>query len=834
MAIEAGRDFAAAARPQRGLLLRLFAGAASSRAAAPASSAGLAQPAGAAAAFSSALARAAAVEAGRGTGFVAFTVAAGAGAACYFSLPAEPPAALLALLLAFSALLAFAAAPGLPRAAALMLAALALGACAGAFETWRMATPMAGAEITTRVTGRLVALEEREGGRARLTIDVTATERPTLRFAPSRIRVTARAMPETLLPGMSVTGVVRLLPATGPVRPGGYDFSFHSYFAGIGASGFFLTPPEEGPKLAAAGLAQDISAAVERFRETLADHIRARIDGPEGEIAAALVAGVRGGITEADNEALRRTGLAHFISISGLHMALVAAIVLVAVRSGLAAFPLFASRHPVKKIAAGAALLAISGYIVISGQEVAAVRSFLMFAVMLVAVLFDRAALTMRNLALSALIILAVAPHEVMGPSFQMSFGATAALIAAYGWQAQRRRAAPAQRRAETGPVIGAGRFLLVFFGGLAATSLIAGFATAVFGVWHFQRVSPLSLAANLAAMPVISAVIMPSAVAGSLLVPLGLDAPFFSAMGWGLRLVMAVAHWFSARSPLDAVGTIPAAALLLLTAALVVATVASTAPLRLLALPLLAGGLLAAAMRDTPDLLVSEDGRLVAMAMADGRLAVNRPRPAAFTLGNWLYATAAAGVARPERRAAHPADNTGGPVATVDAGASTEASAAMPVLPHAVEEHAFRCTAAGLCIARHQSGAAVAHVPAAAMAAGLCAGAAVIVIDDATAANPCIEEGAALVLTKRDLALRGSAALWLGEGAVRPHLAFAIGEQARAWHDQRRFSRAARGLPPYRRQPTGRSGAQGQGAQGQNVGGGTSADAPVADLSGD
>src|SRR5690606_28839658 len=122
--------------------------------------------------------------------------------------------------------------------------------------------------------------------------------------------------------------------------------------------------------------------------------------------------------------------------------------------------------------------------------------------------LFDRAALTMRNLAVSAFIILAVAPHEIMGPSFQMSFGATAALIAAYAWHSERRRAVPASLAAEVGMAWRAGRFVVLFLGALAATSLIAGLATTVFGVWHFQRVSPLALAANLAAMPVVSVVV--------------------------------------------------------------------------------------------------------------------------------------------------------------------------------------------------------------------------------------------------------------------------------------------------------------------------------------
>ncbi len=704
-----------------------------------------------------------ATEAERGTGIVAFTVLFAAGAAVYFALPTEPPAWWLATAL-LVAVAAAVCARGAGRASAILVLALSLGAAAGAFETWRTATKMLGGDINTRLTGRVVAVEERGGGRARVTLDVVATERPTLRYAPDRVRVTARSLPESLLPGDVVRGAVRLLPPTGPVRPQAFDFSFETYFSGIGASGFFLTEPVAVQTGAQPGFATRLAASVERFREGLADHIRARIAGSEGEIAAALIAGVRGGIPEEDNEALRRTGLAHFISISGLHMALVAAIVLFAVRGGLALFPLFASRHPTKKYAALAALAATGFYLVISGQQVAAQRSFIMFAVMLVAVLFDRAALTMRNLALSALAILAVAPHEVMGPSFQMSFAATAALIASYAWFAERRRAWPQQYSgAEPGRMARAVRWALLFLGGLAATSLIAGAATAIFGVWHFQRVSPLGLLANLGAMPVVTFVVMPAALAGSLLTPLGLDAPFFALMGWGLSVVMDVARFLSERTPLDAVGAIPASAVVTLTAALALGSIATTRSLRLLSLPLLAVGLGMAAARGLPDVLISEDGRLVAVLGRDGRLAVNRNRPSAFTTENWLHALAAGAVVKPGKRA--------GP-------------------------GAFQCDG-GLCLATHDSGAVVAHAGDAASAQGACGQAVLIVIDDATASLEC--PGAAVV-TKRDLALRGSASIVLHGADALPSIAFAIGPSPRIWHDQRRFSREARGLAPYRR----------------------------------
>jgi competence protein ComEC len=492
-------------------------------------------------------------------------------------------------------------------------------------ETWRAGTRMLGGEISTRLTGRVIEMEHQPNGRVRLTIDVIATEDPMLRYAPERVRVSARTVPAGVRSGTVVSGVARLQPPTGPVRPGSYDFSFESYFNGIGASGFFLSGPAPVDPPAPPTLAARFSAAVKNARATLAGRIRDRIGGVEGEIAAALVVGVRAGIPESVNEAMRRSGLAHILSISGLHMALVAATIMAALRGGMALFPEFSSRRPVKKYAAFISLVAIAAYLFISGGEVAAQRSFIMLAVMLTAVIFDRAALSMRNLAIATILVVAWSPHEAVGPSFQMSFAATVALIGAYSaWSERRRRPG--------GPPRGAFPFRVARKGlshvtGLVMTSLIAGAATTLYGAYHFQRVSPLSLGANLAAMPAVSGIVMPFAVMGMVAMPFGLDGPFFDIMGKGITAMIAVAEWFSQRSPIDGVCIIPPAAVVILTVALVVATLFTTW-LRLAAVPLLALGLLSIAGREIPDVLISEDGRVVALRLDDGA-ACGGPRSA-------------------------------------------------------------------------------------------------------------------------------------------------------------------------------------------------------------
>ena len=585
----------------------------------------------------------------RGTAFILIPVFLALGAIAYFSLGREPgflPLAAGALCLA-----AIVAATRSRPAVNLALAAILLcilGAVVAKVETWRAGTKMLGGEITTQLTGRVAAIEHLATGRVRLTIDVTGTARPVLRYAPDRVRVSARKIPAGIEAGSAVTGLVRLMPPSGPVRPDSYDFSFESYFDGIGASGFFLRGPQLASASGPAPPSALFHASVERARNTIATRIRDRIGGAEGEIAAALVVGVRAGIPEDVNEALRRAGIYHIISISGLHMALVAGTIMGLLRAGFALFPDFSSRRPVKKLAAALAIFGLAAYLFISGAEVAAQRSFIMLAVMLTAVLFDRAALTLRNLAISAVVVILISPHEVTGPSFQMSFAATAALVGAYAAWSDYRLRRPSQapaNRTLSGRIFRKG---LLAAAGLAVTSIVAGGATAIYAAWHFQQMPSLGLLTNLTAMPVVSVVVMPFAVLGTLAMPFGLDGPFFDVMGMGLAATIAIARWFSERSPVDVVGLVPPSAVIMLTVALLIATVCTTW-LRAAALPVAFAGLLLLVDRPHPDLFVSEDARLVGLAIGDGRVAVNRARPNEFTIDNWKRALLAETLVAPE-----------------------------------------------------------------------------------------------------------------------------------------------------------------------------------------
>ncbi len=750
--------------------------------------------------------RAIGMEVDRGVGFIFIPVCLAFGVILYFSLAREPALTILGACFSALAVVAFLTrhSPALQTAAFAALL-IVVGLALAKVETFRAGTKVIGGEISTRLTGAVVEVENLASGRVRLTIDITATERPVLRYAPDRVRVSARSIPEGIEPGASVTGIVRLMPPSGPVRPDSYDFSFNSYFDGIGASGFFMKGPERAVELGPASLSARFRASVERARNAVAQRIRRHIPGAEGEIAAALVAGVRAGIPDDVNEALRRSGLYHIISISGLHMALVAGTIMGLMRGAFALFPEFSSRRPVKKYAASVALAGLAAYLFFSGADVAAQRSFIMLAVMLTALMVDRAALTMRNLAISAIVVIVLSPHEVVGPSFQMSFAATAALVGAYAAWSDWRSGRPLQRPPDRYLVSSSFRKIAVIAIGLAATSLIAGGATSVYSAYHFQQVSSLGLFANLSAMPIVSIAVMPFAVLGVLAMPFGLDGPFFYVMGEGLTLTVAIARWFSERSPLDAVGLVSPRAVIVLSVALLIATICTTW-LRVAALPVALAGLLLLPQQSSPDLLISEDGRLVGLAIGNGQMAVNRTQPNEFTTENWQRALQSEILVKPKMRRA------AGALLEPETQSESGSDALRSETQHRIGS-AFICED-GLCLATHTSGAIVAHAVDAITAARACDTASVIIVDDATAKSVCGRKRI-LIVTKRDLARRGSAAVTFayatsgasessnpGPRRVKASVSYAIGQPYRPWHDQRRFSREARGMPPYQRKP--------------------------------
>jgi ComEC/Rec2-related protein len=693
-----------------------------------------------------------------GTSFHLLPVYMGLGAIVYFTLATEPAYLSIAIILLTSLGASLITSNRRPlRYALIAIATVAAGMLFAKVETINRQTILLGEQISTRVTGRIISLEATARGQ-RAVVEVLATERPQLKFQPERIKVTLRRAPEGLAASDGIKALFLLRPPSGPVRPGSYDFGFDSYFDRIGASGVSLSPVER-VEIPAPGALRQVLFWFERQRVAIAGIIRGHVGGQSGEMSAALITGLGGGISAETNEAMRVSGLAHITSISGLHMALVAGAVMTMIRVILALFPNLASRYPIKKFAASCALFAAFIYLLLSGGGVATVRSFIMLAVMLIAVLFDRPAITMRNLAIAAIIILAFAPHEIMGPSFQMSFAATAALIAGYrvysDWRLKRSANVPVHATWMQNAARMSGLFVL----GILATSLVAGLATAIYSAYHFNRIAPMGLIANLIAMPAVSIIVMPMALLSVLLMPLGLEAGPLWLMGKGVDFMLAVADWSAGLSAAGDVGAIPAVSFALFTSALLAFCLSNTR-LRLVSVPI---GLLALELvvaRTVPDIAISEDAKLIAVRQEGGRLAVNRPRPNRFTFENWQRAF----------------------------GSQTGDG----------ENEVFKCEN-GFCLTSGGSSVKIGHLIDKARFEEACGAVELLVITFPIDGNRCTDQGAYLI-TARQLARRGAAEVRIADsdGTPRFEVTHAIESLERPWQRHRLFSRAARNMEPY------------------------------------
>lgn len=593
----------------------------------------------------------------RGAVFLLTAIMAGIGAVYYFGLAREPywiELAIPAFLLGW--LLILLRDTLIRRVSLVLILSFITGMAAAKWETQRYATTMLGSAVSTVLTARIVSLEQEaeengKAGRWRIVADVLATEKPHLRYAPQRLRLSARDLPAMSETGSILKGAVRLRSHGGPVRSGQYDFAFHGFFRGHGGNGFYLGTPEivENDAISEPqekSWSASIEAMIGRLRALIGGRIMQALNGEEGAVAAALISGQRAGISEATNEALRIAGLAHILSISGLHLALAAGIVMVSVRGLAGLFPSLSLYYPVKKIAALISLFSSGFYLALSGADVAAQRSFIMLAVMLCAVIMDRKALTLRNLAIAALFSILVTPHEILGPSFQMSYSATGALIAGFAWVKLRKRQNPEKMERQTGLFHTIWRWLI----GIIATSLLAGTASGLYAAFHFNNMAPLGMLGNALALPVISVLIMPFAVIALLLMPLGLEWLPLQVMGIGIELVKWIAHFVAQLSPDLIPGLLPALVLLLWTAAMLSAMIL-TSHLRLISLAFLGAGFVSLVTTDLPDIIISEDARLVAVRQ-NNILYVNRPRPAAFTTDNWRKAYTIAEVSVPDKKA--------------------------------------------------------------------------------------------------------------------------------------------------------------------------------------
>ncbi|MFQ3623141.1 MAG: ComEC/Rec2 family competence protein, partial [Acetobacteraceae bacterium] len=408
--------------------------------------------------------------------------------------------------------------------------------------------------------------------------------------------------------GRGHTGAALLQTPAPPATPGGFDFQRVAFFDRLGGVGFALAPAQRVATADATGLGLMLA----RLRQDIITAARASLPGAEGAVAAALLTGQRQAIPPTVMEDLRRSGLAHLLAVSGLHVGIVAGLAFVLVRLALGLWPGALLRLPVKKIAALCGIAAGFGYMLLTGSQVPMRRALAMAALLALAVLVDRRGSALRALAIAAAVVLLLQPEALLGPSFQMSFAAVLALVAA--WEALRRSwLSPRRDRGllERGAVA---------FAALLVTSLVASAATTPFVAFHFQRIQIYGVAANALAVPLTSLWIMPWGMLALLLMPIGLHDLAFAPMGAGIAAVIwvagAVSSWPLASPTLPAMPGWGVALCGLGLCALCLLRGRG----RLAGLVAILAGFGSAWMVPQPDILLSADGRQLALR-AEGAL---------------------------------------------------------------------------------------------------------------------------------------------------------------------------------------------------------------------
>ncbi|MGA0607123.1 ComEC/Rec2 family competence protein [Phenylobacterium sp. VNQ135] len=539
-------------------------------------------------------------------------VAFGSGCAIYFGLLREPQAWVAWLVLVLGVGLVAASGRWTGRRAAVVAMALAGFALAG-FGIAKLRTESVAAPVAMpggrpqMVEGWVLDVAPPGEGGQRLLIAPVRVGAWSPEATPIRLRVTLR--PDTPLPppGEPVRVFAILNPPPPPAAPGSYDFARDAFFESVGAVGLALRPPESLTPDRPAPWRLRLTMRINGLRWALTHRIVQTLGPESGGLAAAMTTGHEAYIPAEQVENLRAAGLAHIISISGLHMAIVGGFAFAAARLGVAAWPWLALRVSGKKLAALVGLGAVGGYLVLSGAPPPAERAAITAAVAFAAILVDRQAISLHALALAAMGVLLLQPEAVTEPGFQMSFAATAALVAlAEAWPQP-------VTEISTPWWIRWPQAAATWIAASIAVSFVAGLATGPFAIQHFNRVSTWGLLANLAVAPISSFLLMPALAIGAALAPLGLGQAPLEVAGFAIALMNHVAAWAAsapmaqALVPSAPTWTLPAAFLGLLLACL------WRGPLRWIGVPL-ALSVLWVPRPPAPDVWISADGAAVAV----------------------------------------------------------------------------------------------------------------------------------------------------------------------------------------------------------------------------
>jgi competence protein ComEC len=447
---------------------------------------------------------------------------------------------------------------------------------------------------------------------------------------PEFISITLKSYDPNLMTGQRVHLRTGLFPPPEPSVPGGFDFQRYFYFRQIGAVGYGI-PPLDAESLKDSG-ASDFDIWFAEFRHRLTESIRSYFHEPAGAVAAAFITGETRAIPDEINNDMRIAGLYHLLAVSGMNLSVVAGIAFFSLRLLLASISSVALRFNIKKWAAFLALIASYIYLRVSGSPVSAERAFFMVSLIFIAILLDRDPTPMRSVAIAAFCILLYEPEAVLTASFQLSFSATAALIASYEWGSN----LLAKKSRESGFGI---RRITFYFAAVMVTSFIAWCATEPFIIYHFNQFSSYSLIANTIAEPLVSFLLMPLVIAGVLLLPFGLAKIAFAPMQYGVDMLLHIAHWTAGLPHAMWIVPNPDGNGFLCAVLGGIWIYFWKARWRWCGIIAVVAGMSTAFSYAPPDIFISGDGKHIAVRLDDGRMAMLKGRSTNINAQSWARA---------------------------------------------------------------------------------------------------------------------------------------------------------------------------------------------------
>lgn len=377
--------------------------------------------------------------------------------------------------------------------------------------------------VVTEVIGEVIAIKPSLRG---MQITLSGVEIDNGVLNKVRINI-GQKLATNLEYGDKVKLGAKLFPLSSSVLPGTFDFGFYIYMSGIEASGYALTAPEVMLQQKKSGFSDFIQSLRIKIYSRLIEVMGSR----EGNFAAAILIGETKAIPIDIAKNMRDSGIAHILSVSGLHLSLVAMLFFISSRALLNCSNFFAYNTNVKVIAAIISIVGSFTYLHISGANIAATRAFIMTSVFIASIIWGRSPYPLRSVMIAAFLILLFLPEYVLHPSFQLSFAAVLCLISGYEFYMK--------NKAIIGNSKGVIASIKLYIFANIYSSFLASIMTAPYVIYHFYKFANYSVLMNLIAVPMMSFFMMPLVLIASIMMPIGLDYPVLKLLSYFISIVI-------------------------------------------------------------------------------------------------------------------------------------------------------------------------------------------------------------------------------------------------------------------------------------------------------